>query len=255
MDLLSDPFFYAMAIPAILLTGISKGGFAGGLGALGVPIMALAIPPLQAAAIMLPILIVMDWVGLWSYRGQWNKRATLALIPGSALGIFVGWLMADIVQDAHVRLVVGTIAILFSINHWTGGRIFRARADGQVRRGHGTIWGSIAGFTSFVAHAGGPPYQVYALPLQLGKTAYVATSVYFYAAINMMKLPAYVSVGSLDATAALAALYLLPLAPLGMWLGVKLHHIVPEAPFFRIAYALLFIAGIKLFWDGLQAVI
>ncbi|MEN8722657.1 MAG: sulfite exporter TauE/SafE family protein [Alphaproteobacteria bacterium] len=250
LGVIIDPVFYLAAIPAILLTGISKGGFAGGLGALGVPIMALATSPLEAAAVMLPILIVMDWVGLYAYRHTWHRAAVLTLLPGAVIGVGLAWALADQVSDNHVRIMVGLIAVIFALNYWIN------RADSPARtspgKRMGTFWGAIAGFTSFVAHAGGPPYQVYALGLKLDKTLYVGTSVWFFAALNLIKLGPFWAAEILDLSRLATAGVLLPLAPLGMWLGIKLHKLVPERPFYRIAYILLFAAGLRLLWSGVE---
>ncbi len=250
MGVITDPVFYLAAVPAILLTGISKGGFAGGLGALGVPIMALATSPLEAAAVMLPILIVMDWVGLYAYRHTWHRAAVLTLLPGAVIGVGLAWAFADQVSDNHVRLMVGLIAVIFAANYWLTRTDRPARAQPGKRLG--LFWGATAGFTSFVAHAGGPPYQVYALGLKLDKTLYVGTSVWFFAALNLIKLGPYMAADILDTSRFATALVLLPLAPLGMWLGIRLHKIVPEGPFYRIAYILLFLAGLRLLWSGIE---
>lgn len=252
IGVITDPVFYWAAIPAILLTGISKGGFAGGLGALGVPIMALATSPLEAAAVMLPILIVMDWVGLIAYRRTWHRAAVLTLLPGAVIGVGLAWTFAGQVSDAHVRLLVGLIAVIFALNFWFDRAEKPAREKPSKRSG--TFWGAVAGFTSFIAHAGGPPYQVYALPLKLDKTLYVGTSVFFFAALNLIKLGPFWAADILDTSRFATALVLLPLAPLGMWLGIRLHKIVPEKPFYRIAYILLFLAGCQLLWKGGQAI-
>lgn len=253
--LFNDPLFLICAVPAVLLVGISKGGFAGGFGMLGVPIMALAISPVTAAAIMLPILITMDMIGIAAYRKHWHVKIALGLIGPATLGIGAGWLFAGQVNDDYVRLLLGFIALVFSVNflvqRMRHGAI-TARPASPARAG---FWGSIAGFTSFVAHAGGPPFQVYALPLNLGKTQYVATSVLFFAMINLIKLPPYAFLGQLDGSNLLTSLALLPLAPLGMYAGIWLHKKVPEGPFFLLTYIGLALAGTKLLWDGFSAVI
>ena len=247
--MITDPWFYAVAIPAVLLVGLSKGGFAGGLGILGVPLMALAVSPLQAAGILLPILIAMDMIGLWAYRRSFHRRNLEILIPGAALGIVIGAMTASIVTDEAVRLIVGAIAILFALDYWIGRR---ATAAPKLPR---TVWGSICGavggFTSFVAHAGGPPFQIYMLPQKLDKLVYVGTSVLFFAAVNLLKLPPYAWLGQLSGENLWTSLMLLPLAPIGMIIGIKAVHVIPEKPFYRLAYILVFFVGCKLLWDAL----
>jgi uncharacterized protein len=247
--MITDPWFYALAIPALLATGISKGGFAGGIGLIAVPLMALTISPVQAAGIMLPILIAMDMIGVWAWRKSIDKRNLLYLLPGAALGIGIGALTAGFVEDDHVRLLVGTIAILFVGNHFFGlANEGPAHGPDKIR---GTLWGALGGFTSFVAHAGSPPYQIYMLPQKPDKSIYVGTSVMFFTIINLIKLPAYGILGQLAPGNLMTAMVLLPLAPLGMVLGIKLHHKIPEGPFFKVTYALIFFVGLKLIYDGL----
>ena len=251
---IADPAFYAVAVPAVLLVGISKGGFAGGFGMLGVPLMALVISPLEAAAVLLPILIVMDMQGMWVYRKYWQAGALKLLIPSAAIGIGVGWATAGLVDEAAVRLIIGLIALSFAINHWTGGAIFRDHGT-TPHKSRGAFWGAVAGFTSFVSHAGGPPYQVYALRLDLDKMVYVGTSVYFFAAINLIKLGPYVAIGSLDLSQLGTAVILMPLAPVGMLIGIRLLKRLDPGPFYRIAYIGLFLAGLKLAYDGVTALV
>ena len=249
--MITDPWFYAAAVPAVLIVGLSKGGFAGGLGILGVPLMALTISPLQAAGIMLPILCAMDLIGIWAYRRSFDRTNLLILLPGAAFGIFLGWLTADYADEAFVLILVGGIAVAFALDHWIGRR--ESQSPRPRNRTKGSLWGAVGGFTSFVAHAGGPPFQVYMLPQKLDKRLYVGTSVFFFWLVNLMKLPPYAALGQLKFGNLETALVLLPLAPIGMLLGIRLLHIIPEKPFYRIAYVLVFLVGCKLLWDGVNA--
>ncbi|TNE37687.1 MAG: sulfite exporter TauE/SafE family protein [Alphaproteobacteria bacterium] len=251
--MIDDPLFYAVAIPAVLLTGISKGGFAGGFGLLAVPAMALIIPPVQAAGIMLPILITMDIIGVWAYRKTWDRKNLFILIPGAFLGIVFGALTASYFEDAHVRLVIGIVAIAFVLDSFLGHH--QGREVKTPSRPRGTFWGAIAGFTSFVAHAGSPPFQIYMLPQNPDKTLFVGTSVMFFTAVNLIKLPPYWALGMLAPGNLTTSLVLLPLAPLGIAIGYWAHQKIPHAPFFRLVYALVFVVGLKLIWDGLVSFI
>lgn len=247
--MITDIWFYAAAIPAILLVGLSKGGFAGGLGILGVPLMALVISPLQSAAIMLPILVLMDVIGVWAYRKSFDKTNLLILVPGAIIGILIATFTASYVTESFVRLLIGGIALSFALDHWIGRR---AQAEPKPRnRLKGTFMGMVGGFTSFVAHAGGPPFQIYMLPQKLQKVIYAGTSVMFFASINVIKLPPYALLGQFNAENLWTALVLAPLAPIGMGLGIKALHVIPEKPFYRLAYIVLFLVGLKLFWEGL----
>lgn len=248
--MITDIWFYAAAVPAILLVGLSKGGFAGGLGILGVPLMALVISPLQSAAIMLPILVLMDMIGVWAYRDSFDKTNLLILLPGAAIGILIAALTASYVTESFVRLLIGGIALSFALDHWIGRR---ALAEPKPHnRLKGSFFGMVGGFTSFVAHAGGPPFQIYMLPQKLKKMIYAGTSVMFFASINLIKLPPYAMLGQFNAENLWTALVLAPLAPIGMVLGIKALHVIPEKPFYRLAYVVLFLVGLKLFWEGLS---
>lgn len=249
--MITDPWFYAAAIPAVVLTGISKGGFAGGFGTLSVPLMALTIGPAQAAGILLPILIAMDMVGLYAYRGIYDWPNVRALVPGAALGIGFGALTFGLISDNVIRLVLGIIAIAFAVySLWPRTAALQAPIKGWLS---GPVWGGVAGFTSFVAHAGGPPFQIHMLPQRLDKTLFVGTSVIVFTLINLMKLPPYFMLGQLSGGNLATSAVLLPLAVVGVLLGVWLHKLVPERPFYFICYGLLLPVGAKLIYDGLFA--
>jgi len=251
--IISDPMFYAVAVPAVLMVGISKGGFAGGIGLIAVPAMALTISPLQAAGIMLPILMVMDAIGVWAYRKKWDRRNLFLLLPGAIIGIGIGTATARFVSDDMVRLIIGSVAVLFTLHHWfSGGETRAAQRPNAVR---GTIWGAVGGYTSFVAHAGSPPFQVYMLPQKLDKSIYVGTSVMFFTVVNWVKLAPYAWLGQLAPGNLMTSAILLPLAPIGVVLGLWLHNIIPEKPFFRIVYAMIFVVGLKLLWDGFSGLV
>ncbi|MCB1758327.1 MAG: sulfite exporter TauE/SafE family protein [Gammaproteobacteria bacterium] len=250
--MLPDPLFYLAAIPALLIVGVSKGGFGGGLGVLGLPILTLAVEPVQAAAVMLPVLCLMDLIGLRAYWNGWNGRLVALLASGAMLGILFGTLSYSYLHASYIRLLVGLIAVGFALNYWTGKRVAKSRRAG---RGAALLWGSVSGFTSFVAHAGGPPINVYLLPLKLDKTVYLATSVAFFTLINYVKLIPYVMLGALDGSNLLISFTLLPLAAAGMWLGLRLHHRVSDDRFYPIAYLLLMLTGIKLLYDGICGVV
>ena len=244
-----DPWFYVLAIPAMLIVGISKGGFGGGLGVVGVPAMSLVVSPPQAAAIMLPILCLMDLFGVWAYRGTWDRRNMAILAPAALVGIAVGAATFSVLDEAAIRLIVGTIAIGFAADYW----LRRSRQEQQRTRpsvATGGFWGAVTGYTSFVAHAGGPPLSVYLLPQRLDMTVFTGTAVIFFAVVNYAKLLPYGWLGQLDATNLATALVLSPLAPLGMWLGIRLHKRVSARLFYRVCYGLLAVTGAKLMWDG-----
>lgn len=248
--LLLDPWFYAAAVPAVILVGLSKGGFGGAVGFVGVPLMALVISPVQAAAILLPILILMDVVSLWTWRGVFDRTILWQMLPGSIIGIGIGWLTASVVTADNVRLIVGAIAFIFvarwvytSIRH---GADHKAEPNGIAA----AFWGSIAGFTSFVAHVGGPPFQVYTLPLRMDPKVLTGTSVIFFAVTNAIKLVPYFALGQFDAANLTASLALMPLAPLATLAGAWLVRRMRPEIFYPFTYATVAIVALKLLYDG-----
>jgi uncharacterized membrane protein YfcA len=251
--LITDPIFYLAAIPAVLIYGIAKGGFAGGLGIVAVPLMALVVSPLQAAAILLPILCVMDLVALWVYRGRWVLSELKLIIPASLLGIVAGTMLFGSMSPDVVRLLLGTIAIAFTLHYWWQSRHQRPEPQSLFGPGIGIAAAATSGFTSFIAHAGGPPLSMYLLRRGLDRTTFVATTAVFFAVVNYVKLVPYSWLGQLDHSNLVTALVLAPLAPIGILLGKWLHDRVSDRFFFRFAYATLFLVGSKLLWDGIAA--
>lgn len=249
--MITDPWFYAAAIPAVLLFGISKGGFGGGLGVVSVPLMALVISPFQAAAIMLPILCIMDLFAIRRFHGQWVWAELRVLVPASLLGIGVGTALFGFLSAAGIRLIVGVVAIAFTAHHWISRRVSSSASSRDFPRGYGVLGGGMAGFTSFVAHAGGAPVNMYLLRRSLNRTEFAATTVFFFAVVNYVKLIPYGWLGQFDTSNLLTAAVLSPLAPLGIELGHFLHRRVSDRFFFRSLYVLLFVVGCKLIYDGM----
>lgn len=244
--MITDPLFYAAAIPAVIITGISKGGF-GGIALLAVPLLSLVISPVQAAAIMLPILIVMDISGIIAYRNKFDKRNLMILLPGAVIGIIIGALTAHLVNDDSIRLIVGTIAVAFTLHFILKGRT--AKAVNNPSTPLGVFLGTISGYTSFVAHAGAPTYQLYVLPQKLDKQVYVGTSVIFFAAVNAIKIVPYALLGMLALGNLSTSLVLMPLAPVGVAIGVWLNRTISTDIFYWIIYSAIFLVGISLIWD------
>jgi uncharacterized membrane protein YfcA len=249
--MISDPLFYFATVPAVLLFGISKGGFGGGLGVLSIPLMALVISPIQAAAILLPILCLMDLVSLWAYRGKWIGSELRILIPASFVGIAIGTLLFEHMSPAIIRLLLGVVAISFTLHHWVLERIRAGSELGLFPERVGMVAATAAGFTSFIAHAGGPPLNMYLLRRGLDRSQFVGTSVVFFAVVNYVKLVPYSWLGQFDLANLTTSLVLAPLAPIGIGIGVWLHNRVSDKFFFRFVYLLLFVVGIKLIYDGL----
>jgi hypothetical protein len=234
--LITDPLFYAAAIPALLIFGISKAGFGTGLGIVAVPMIALTIPASRAAAIMLPILCVMDLAALWAYRGQWSRENMKIMLPGGLAGIVLGALM------------LGIIALGFLLQRWLSKAAQADTAKPSAAKGY--FWSTLSGYTSTLAHAGGPPMSVYLLPQRMDKALLVGTTVVFFALVNFVKLVPYTLLGLFDGSNLATSAGLAPVGLLGIFCGVWLRKVIPEVPFYRLCYAFLFLAGIKLLYDG-----
>lgn len=248
--MITDAYFYLAAVPGVILVGMSKGGFGGVMSLLAVPMIALTVSPIQAAAIMLPVMLLMDAVALFAWRGVFDGRTLLILLPGGVAGVALGWALAASVTAEHVRLVVGMVALVFALRHMLGGRT--AAEPRPQSPPKGLFWGATSGFTSFVSHAGGPPFQMYVVPLRLDPRQFAGTATIFFAAINLLKVGPYFALGQFSATNLMTSLVLLPLAPLATMAGVKLVKIVKVETFYRILYALVFAVSLRLIWDGLQ---
>jgi uncharacterized protein len=247
--LITDPVFYAVAVPAVLLLGLSKSGFLSGFGSLATPLLALTVPVPQAAAIMLPLLIVMDALNMKELFAQRDRALVRLLLPAGLVGIVIGTLLFGVFSDKAVAGVVGGLTLLFLAQQL----LFPPGQQGvTASRPLGFVLGAASGFTSFVAHAGGPPIAAYVLPLRLVPVVASATMAVFFAAINWAKWVPYAWLGLIDVRNMVTALVLLPLAPVGVWLGVWLVRRVSNALFYRLAYAGMFLTGVKLLWDGLQ---
>lgn len=247
--------FYPVAIVAILLTGISKGGFATGAGGIAVPLMSIYIAPAEAAGIMLPILCAMDLFAVHAWRGRWSVPHLRVLVPGGLIGIAAGGLAFGLLSANAVRLIVGIIACVFALNQALrlGERIAArlATTSRPLGRVAGFFWGAASGFTSTLAHAGGPPFAVYMLSQKLERQLLVATAVLFFLVVNYVKIVPYAIVGQLNAGNLAASLLFAPLAPLGIWLGVWLHKRMSDRVFYAVTYVVLFATGAKLIHDAL----
>jgi uncharacterized protein len=236
----------------VVLVGLAKGGFTG-LGALGTPLMALGMrDPVRAAAILLPILIAQDVVGVTAFRRTWSGRILAIMLPGAVVGIGLGYLLAATISEAAVMAVLGVISILFGAYRlWAdhGGRI-SAAIDSPAWVG--TLFGIATGFTSQIAHAGGPPFQMWVMPRKLDRDTFVGTSAIFFVVVNWIKVPAYAALGQFTLANAAATVILLPVAVLSSLAGVKLVRKVPMQRFYAVVYWLMIIAGAKLLLDGLK---
>ncbi|MBC3878647.1 sulfite exporter TauE/SafE family protein [Undibacterium sp. FT79W] len=243
---------WLVAAFAVLITGISKSGLGGALGGLAVPFLSLWISPRNAAAVMLPILIAMDMVGIRAWSGKADWRDLKVLIPGAIVGIVLGTLAFGVMSDQLVKGLIGLIAVGFTLD-----RLLRHRGQATTEQRPPRIFGWLsgvgAGFTSTLAHAGGPPVMIYLLSWRQPRETFVATTVFFFSVINLAKLPFYIALGLFSIDTLTMSALLLPLVPVGVWIGMRLLQRIPERPFYLFATAALGLSGVKLLWDGLMA--
>ncbi len=246
----TDLRFYLFAIPAVILVGLAKGGFTG-LGALGTPLIALGIDPIRGAAILLPILIAQDAVGVYAFRRSWDGRILAIMLPGAIAGVALGYVFAASVPEKAVMAALGAISILFGAYRLWIERGHRIAASSHSPAWVGGVFGIATGFTSQIAHAGGPPFQMWVMPRRLPRDTFVGTTAIFFAALNWIKVPAYAALGQFGRDNLMTSLVLLPLAVAASLAGVKLVRRVPVERFYTIVYLLMIGAGGKLLLDGL----
>lgn len=242
-------WFWLAAGVAATLVGMSKGGVPM-VAMLSVPIMALVMSPVLAAGLLLPVYVVSDAFGLYAYRHAFDRRVLAIVIPGAVVGIGIGWATASLVPEAAVTLVVGIIGFAFALSV-----ILRRPVIAEPQRAKvvpGLFWSAIAGFTSFVSHAGAPPYQVYTLPLGMTKAVFAGTTTIAFAAINLVKLVPYYALGQLNVGNLKVAAVLAVPAALAVFVGLRVVAVLPERLFFRLVIWALLLISVKLIWDGLR---
>jgi uncharacterized membrane protein YfcA len=237
-----------LAIPAVLLYGMAKGGLGPAVGAIVVPAMSLVINPVQAAAILLPILCVMDIFAVWHFRKSFDLHHLKILIPAGITGIVIASLLMGHLPENAIRLIIGIIAVAFCLNYWFGGSFFKKRKGGRLS---GFLWGTVAGFTSTQIHAGGPPVSIYLLPHNLDRVVLMGTLAIFFAVMNYLKLIPYTLLGAIDGSNIMTSVILMPLAPVGVKLGYIILNRVSQKAIYRFLYIALFLSGAKLLWDGI----
>ncbi len=242
MDL--DLWGWGLAVLAAVSVGMAKGGLPM-ISSLSVPLLAGIMNPVAAAGLLLPVYIVSDIFGLIAYRRSFDGRVLKIMVPATALGVGLGWATATMVPEAAVTALVGLIGVVFALNALIRPSLGAAR---QARLVPGLVWGTITGFTSFVSHSGGPPYQAYTIPLNLPRTVFAGTSTILFAWVNAIKLIPYAALGQLNLSSLSTALILAPAAALAVFAGVRLVRILPHAAFYRIVTWALLLISLKLLW-------
>ena len=247
MNLITDWQFYVVAVPAVLLLGVSKSGFGAGFGSLAVPLMALSVTVPQAAAILMPVLLVMDLLGMAAFRKDVDRALLKFLLPFGLAGIVLGTVLFRVLDARVVAGVVGLVTLLFLAQRL----LFPPRADSPPPpKWLGAILTATSGFTSFIAHAGGPPINAYVIPLKLRPVLFTGTMAFFFFFINLSKWIPYAWLGLLDWRNMATSLALLPFAPIGVWVGVRIAHRINQVLFYRMVYAGMFLTAVKLLWDA-----
>jgi len=246
--LITEPYFYLVAVPAVLLLGISKSGFGAGFGSLAVPMMALAVSVPQAAAILMPVFLVMDLLGLAAFRKDFDAKLLRFLLPWGLMGTVVGTLLFKVL-DAHlVAGLVGVFTLLFLAQRV----LFPPKPNSPPPpKWLGALLTATSGFTSFIAHAGGPPINAYVIPMRLSPVHFTSTMAFFFFVVNLSKWVPYAWLGLLDWRNMATSLVLLPLAPVGVGLGVWLARRISQRVFYGCLYVGMLLTGLKLLWDAL----
>ena len=249
--LLQDPAFWLYGSLAVAAFGLSKGGFVG-LAVLGLPVFALALPPLTAAAIMLPVLMAQDIVTIWAFRRNIDWRSFRVLLIGCLIGTAIGAMTATSISDAGLKLLVGAIALAFAANWW-GRRLIGQpeRPPHRAADGVGVFWGVWCGVTSFIAHAGAPPAQVYLMPIRLAPAVFAGTLAWLFFVVNIVKLWPYIQFGLITRETLIGSAALLPVAVAGNMFGIWLVRRISVARFYPLIYAMLLLVGLKLTFDGI----
>lgn len=246
-----DFAFFAFAVPAVIFAGISKGGFGSGASFASAAILALILPPEVALGMMLPLLMLIDAGSLPAFWGRWSWPDCARVLIGSLPGVALGVVLLQSAQPDVIRFLIGVIALAFVAWQLAKQAGLVPTPEDRLAAGWGVFTGTVAGFTSFISHAGGPPVAVYLLSQKLDKTTYQASTVLIFWVINIFKFGPYAALGAFSVQTWMAVLILAPLALLGTWLGIKAHRVVPERAFFAITYVLLVLTGTRLIWLAL----
>ncbi len=234
---------------AVFFAGFSKGGFGGSVAFVSSAILAIVMKPTEAVAFMAPLLILMDVGTLRSFWGGWDARQVKVLLIGSAPGMILGTILFTVISDDMLRILLATIALAFVIwRLWPKG----TKTPKPYSENLGYVAGAVAGFSSFVSHAGGPPTAMYLLTQKLSKTQYHATVTLVFWIVNTLKIIPYAFLGIFSVELFLYGLYMVPIAIFGVWLGIRAHHWIPEHLFFRFTYVCLALTSVKLIYDSVM---
>lgn len=246
-----EGWVFALAALAALLAGVSKGGFGGSLGLASSAILAMVVEPGVALAVMLPVLMAIDVAAVRAFWGRWHAPSATAILTGAMPGLALGAALFFVVSADGIRVLIGVMAVGFPVFRLALARGWIAPRPTGFDRRKGWVAGAAVGFTSFVAHAGGPPFAMFMLGQGgIGKTEYHATSVIIFWVVNALKAAIYAVMGLFTLSLLGWSAALIPFALAGTWIGVRAHGVIPERAFFAVAYTALVLTGLKLLWDG-----
>ncbi|MBN9063539.1 MAG: sulfite exporter TauE/SafE family protein [Rhizobiales bacterium] len=252
-EFFAHPSFWAAGLLSVILCGLSKGGFSG-LSMLSTPVLSLALPPLEAAAILLPVLLVQDFFSIWSFRRECDREGLIVLLVGAILGMIVAGVFATTIPVSGLTFLLGVIATVFGgfwwIRRWFGAK---QAPPHRASRPVGVFWGFLCGLTSFIAHVGSPPAQIYLMPIRLAPAVFAGTMTWLFFAINVIKTGPFIALGLLSRETLYASAALVPVAATAVLVGVRLVRVTPVERFYPIIHTLLLLAGLKLCWDGIVA--
>lgn len=246
--MLQDSVVFLVAGVASFLVGLSKGGLPL-IGMLSVPLLATVMPVFQAAALTLPIFVFSDVISVWLYRRHYSRRNLSILIPTGLVGVLIGFLTVAMVPDAMVALIVGVVGLVYSIQSWRKRGVVMPPRPADLPRG--IVWGTATGFTSFLSHAGGPPFQIYVLPQKLDKLTFVGTATFVFAAVNAAKIVPFWMLSPLTGEQMIFVAWLVPAAAVGAVTGRRALNVIPEKTFYLIVEAGLFVVSLLLCYTAI----
>jgi uncharacterized membrane protein YfcA len=238
--MITDINFYLVAIPAVLVYGIAKGGFGGALGVIAVPLMCLVVSPKTAASVLLPILCVMDQFAVYEHRKNINKQELLFMLPMAIVGITVAGVFMGNVNDYYISLFIGSLSIAFSLNY------FFVKSKVKLSPTAGRFMCFVSGIASTTIHSGGAPISMYLYPKGLPVKQMMGTLALFFCILNLIKLIPYTLLGGFSAQNLTTSLVLIPLAPIGVKIGVWMLDKIKQSTMYNLCYALLLVSGVKL---------
>jgi uncharacterized membrane protein YfcA len=242
--------FWIIAGLAAYLMGLSKGGVPM-IAILSVPLMSLFMDPALAAGLLLPIYITTDMYAVYLFRKAFSVRNLKILMPAGVCGVGLGFLAVSYVPGDAIKLLVAGIAISYLFHSLRRRLSKREHPPRQADVPRGLIWGALSGLTSYISHAGGPPYQAYVLPQRLDKLTYLGTTTIFFSAVNLLKVPPYIVAGQITWDSVGQAVWLIPCALAGAWSGAKIARLLPERVFFLLVEIALAGVSVKLVWEVL----